>query len=53
MRQGFGMHISAIGDGDIAFGKGHAAEAFGALLIGYFDKAEAFGWEVEGAMQAP
>jgi hypothetical protein len=27
------MHISAIGDGDIAFGKGGAAEAFGALLI--------------------
>ena len=47
------MHVSAIGDGDVAFGEGHAVEPLAALLIGQLDEAETFRWKVEGAVKPP
>jgi hypothetical protein len=59
------MHIPAIRDGDIAFGKGGAVKAFTAFFIGamftdrdqasvaQFDETEALGRKVESAMKAP
>ena len=41
------MHVSAIGDDDIAFGKGRSIEALAALLIGQLDEAKALDREIE------
>ena len=53
MRQRIRMHVSAIGDGDVAFGVGHAVEPLAALLIDQLDEAETFLWKVDGAVKPP
>ena len=51
VRQGIGMKIPAIRDGDIAFGKGCAIKPLTTFLIGQLDKAKALGGQIEGAMK--
>ena len=47
------MHVSAIGDGDVAFGVGHAIEPLAALLIGQLNEAETLRWKVEDTVKPP
>ena len=47
------MHVPAIRDGDIPFGKGRAVQAFATFLIGKLNEAEPFARQVEGAMKPP
>ncbi len=47
------MHVSPIGDEDIPFCNGRAVEPLSTRLIGQFDVATAFAWNIEGAMKPP